>query len=72
MFNDAGVNLIDDVVFTIITQQNSFHVNQALEKREIWSDQLRDHARVCVCVSLCPLDYFKMCHHLDGAETPMD
>ena len=54
MFNDAGINLIDDVVFTIVSQWNSFHVNLALEKREIWSNQLRDLARVCVwcvCVS---------------------
>ena len=42
----VGVSLVDDVVFTVITQRNSFHIDRAHEKRELWSAQLRDLARV--------------------------
>ena len=44
----AGIDLVEDVVFVIVSQRNSFHSNRASEKRDLWSTQLRILTGVCI------------------------
>ena len=44
----VGINLIEDVVFTIISQGNHLHANRASVKRDLWSSQLKTLTEVCI------------------------
>ena len=46
MFADAGINLVDDVLYVIVSQRNSYHISHVEEKRELWSSQLREMSGV--------------------------
>ena len=37
----AGINLVEDVIYVMVSQRNSFHSNRASEKRDLWSTRLK-------------------------------